>query len=452
MAEALLTSSQYHGIRIETFWYQGLCMEKKIAFISDHASPLAILGGTDSGGQNVYVAQTAIELAALGYQVDVFTRWEDATLPKIYDWKPGVRVIHIKAGPVEYIPKENLLELMDEFSQNMLSFIKDHQQQYLLIHAHFFMSALVADFIKKATGIPYVVTFHALGIIRRIYQGNDDKFPRQRIDIEKMIVKNADRIIAECPQDRKDLVHFYDAKDSNISVVPCGFSPLEFFPVDKKLARQKLGLDPEEKILLQLGRMVPRKGIDNVIRGISKLNELGTKCNLLIVGGDGEQADRKLTPEIGRLEDIAKEEGVEDQVIFAGNKSRDLLKYYYSAADLFITTPWYEPFGITPLESMACGTPVIGSDVGGIKYTVVNGKTGLLVPPNDPKSLALNINLVFNNVDWMESMRRHSVSRVNALFTWRNIAQMLSEAYETIQLSEFASHKTREEKKKNRAA
>lgn len=427
-------------------------MEKTIAFISDHASPLATLGGTDSGGQNVYVAQTATELAALGYKVDVFTRWEDASLPMVYDWKPGVRVIHIKAGPVECIPKERLLGLMDEFKLNMLAFIKDTQQHYMLIHAHFFMSAMVADYIKQQLGTPYVVTFHALGIIRRIYQGNDDKFPEQRIEIEKQIIKNADRIIAECPQDRKDLVHFYDADDANISVVPCGFNQSEFFPVEKKLARQKLGLDPNEKVLLQLGRMVPRKGVDNVIRGLAKLKELGTICKLLVVGGDAACADRKLTPEIGRLQDLARELGVENQVIFAGNKTRELLKYYYSAADLFITTPWYEPFGITPLESMACGTPVIGSDVGGIKYTVVNGKTGVLVPPNDPRALALNINLVYNNIDWMESMRRHSVSRVNALFTWRNIAHMLSEVYEAVQLTEFASHKTREQKKKSRAA
>ena len=427
-------------------------MEKKIAFISDHASPLAVIGGTDSGGQNVYVAQAAIELASVGYHVDVFTRWDDPSLPAVVDWKPGVRVVHVKAGPVQCIPKENLLELMDEFRMNMVKFIRDEQQPYILVHAHFFMSALVADQIKKELGIPYVVTFHALGIIRKIYQGNNDKFPEERIAIEREVVKNADQIIAECPQDKKDLVHFYDADESKITIIPCGFNQSEFYPVNKKLARKELGLGENEKILLQLGRMVPRKGVDNVIRAVAKLKSLGTHCKLLIVGGDSQCADAMITPEIGRLQSIARDEGVEDQVIFAGNKSREQLKYFYSAADLFITTPWYEPFGITPLESMACGTPVIGSDVGGIKYTVVHGKTGLLVQPNDPKELALSVNHVFNNPDWLESMRRHSISRVNALFTWRNVSQMLAEAYEAVWFTEFAPHTIRDNKKKNKAA
>ncbi len=426
-------------------------MEKKIAFISDHASPLASLGGVDSGGQNVYVAQTAIELASLGYDVDVFTRWEDPELPMVYEWKPCIRVIHIKAGAIECLPKEQLLPLMDEFKVNMVNFIRNQQQQYLLVHAHFFMSALVADHIRKEIGIPYVVTFHALGIIRRIHQGEDDKFPSERIDIERQIVANADKIIAECPQDKKDLIHFYDARESSISVIPCGFNPSEFQPVPKTQARSILGLDPDERILLQLGRMVPRKGVDNVIRSVARLRDLGTSCKLLIVGGEND-CPNPTTPELKRLQRIAEEENVSDQILFIGNKKRDELKYYYSAADLFITTPWYEPFGITPLESMACGTPVIGSNVGGIKYTVVNGKTGLLVPPNDPKTLALNVNLVLNNPDWHAAMRRHCVSRVNALFTWRHVAQMMAEVYEEVQLTEFASKKTRDEKKKSRAA
>lgn len=427
-------------------------MKKKIAFISDHASPLAILGGTDSGGQNVYVAETAIELASLGYEVDVFTRWEKADQPRIVNWKKGIRVIHVNAGPKECIPKESLLPYMDEFTQDMLKFIKRQKVKYQLVHAHFFMSGVVASKIKRLTGIPFVITFHALGMIRKIYQGTDDKFPSNRIEIERELVMEADKIIAECPQDKKDLIHFYDADERKIVVVPCGFNQQEFTPVGKLNARRFLNLDPSEKILLQLGRMVPRKGVDNVIRSLALLKEKGLICKLLVVGGESECASEILTPEIGRLRAIAKQEGVEEQVVFAGSKSRNLLKYYYSASDIFITTPWYEPFGITPLEAMACGTPVIGSNVGGIKYTVLEGKTGLLVPPKDPVALALRVSLMLSNDILLESMSKHSLTRVNALFTWKKVANMLSIAYEEITVTEIEESKSSAIKKKSQAA
>ncbi len=427
-------------------------MKKKIAFISDHASPLAILGGTDSGGQNVYVAETAIELAALGYEVDVFTRWENADQPRIVNWKKGVRVIHVNAGPRECVPKEQLLPFMDEFTMEMFKFIKRQKVKYQLVHAHFFMSGVVASNIKRLTGIPFAITFHALGMIRKIYQGLNDKFPSNRIEIERELVMEADKIIAECPQDKKDLIHFYDADERKIVVIPCGFNQHEFAPVGKMEARKVLKLDPKEKILLQLGRMVPRKGVDNVIRSLSRLKQKGVVCKLLVVGGESDCASEILTPEIGRLRSIAKEEGVEEQVVFVGSKSRDLLKYYYSASDIFITTPWYEPFGITPLEAMACGTPVIGSNVGGIKYTVLEGKTGLLVPPKDPMALALRVSLMLSNPELLESMSRHSLTRVNALFTWKKVANMLSISYEELVATEIEETKSSSIKKKSQAA
>jgi D-inositol-3-phosphate glycosyltransferase len=404
-------------------------MKNRIAFISDHASPLAILGGVDSGGQNVYVAETAKHLARLGYEVDVFTRWEDAQLPKVVDWLPSIRVVHINAGPVTVMPKEELLPYMTDFTNEMIAFIQGEPSGYSLIHAHFFMSGLVAADIKKTLSIPFVVTFHALGRIRIIHQGSSDHFPPERLDIETRIVKEADRIIAECPQDRLDLINHYDADPSRIAVVPCGFSASEFYPVNKKEAREYIGVEQDCKLLLQLGRMVPRKGVDNVIASMTYLKQLAPSSKLLVVGGETDLADINSTPEIVRLQKLASEAGVSDKVIFAGRKSRDVLKYYYSAADVFITTPWYEPFGITPLESMACGTPVIGSDVGGIKYSVADGKTGFLVRPRDPRALAAKVGFLLSNDDLLQRMSTHSLARVNALFTWKKVANMLSTIY-----------------------
>ena len=362
-------------------------MKKRIAFISDHASPLAILGGIDSGGQNVYVAELSRELGHKGFQVDIFTRKDNEHLSEIVWYDDGIRVIHIKAGPEEFVGKEKLLPYMNEFTQNMIHFIKIQRLTYDVIHANFFMSALIASGIKKRLHIPYVVTFHALGLVRLAYQKEMDQFPAERFTIEKMIVTDADHIIAECPQDKEDLLTYYKADEKNITIIPCGVNLQDFFVSDKKEARKRLGLNINETILLQLGRMVPRKGVDNVIRCLGKLNGNLQNTRLLVVGGEGDTSDEQITPEIGRLKQIAREENVESHVTFTGRKSRDILKYFYAASDIFITTPWYEPFGITPLEAMACGTPVIGSNVGGIKYSVIDGKTGFLVPPHDPVAL-----------------------------------------------------------------
>lgn len=408
-------------------------MRRKIAFISEHASPLAALGGVDSGGQNVYVGQLAKHLAALGYQIDIFTRCDDERMPRIIDWSPGVKVIHIKAGPVKFIKKEKLYPYMDEFTENMIQYFHIHGNGYQMIHANFWMSAYVAMKLKKREKIPYVITFHALGLIRRKYQGSNDGFPDERFSIETETIQNADAVIAECPQDKKDLMECYGADVKKIHIIPCGFDPNEFHPMDKLLARLALNLDPKEQIILQLGRMVPRKGIDNVIAAASKLiHEYGIPVKLLIVGGESDQPDPKITPEIGRLQKIAKKERISKQILFLGRSDREKLKFYYNAADIFVTTPWYEPFGITPLEAMACGTPVVGSDVGGIKYSIVDKKTGYLVPPNEPLSLAFKLKEILSNSKLAHFYSENSIRRVNDLFTWTKVADTMASLYEAI--------------------
>ncbi|WP_462265433.1 glycosyltransferase family 4 protein [Mucilaginibacter sp.] len=408
-----------------------MSIDLKIAFISEHASPLATLGGVDTGGQNVYVAQVAMHLAELGYKVDVFTRREDTASPAIVNWKPGVRVIHVDAGPAEIIPKEAILDYMPQFTKSMLQFIRAQDIDYTLCHANFFMSAMVAADLKRILDLPFAVTFHALGHVRRIHQGNSDQFPPERLLIEESIVKQADYIIAECPQDRDDLIYYYHAPSYKIVTIPCGFSTSEFYPIDKSAARKQLGLPQDQHILLQLGRMVPRKGVDNVIRSLGHLKNAQNTC-LVIVGGDSENPDDINNPELNRLRRIAAEHGVTACIKFAGRKSRELLKYYYAAADIFISTPWYEPFGITPLEAMACGTPVIGSNVGGIKYSVADGRTGALVPPENPAALAEKIDELTADAGLLETMSANAIERVNTYFTWATVAKNIDKLYRTI--------------------
>ncbi|MGA9924817.1 MAG: glycosyltransferase [Isosphaeraceae bacterium] len=406
-------------------------MRRRVALISEHASPLAVLGGVDSGGQNVYVGKVASHLAELGYDVDVFTRRDSSHLPRVARWTHGVRIIHVPAGPPSPVRKENMLGFMGEFTAFVLQACRC--KPYDLLHANFFMSGLVAADVKAVLGTPFVVTFHALGRVRRLYQLETDSFPEERLAIEDRIIAEADRIIAECPQDEEDLIRLYDADPEKITIVPCGFDPAEFWPLEKAAARVALGLDPDERLILQLGRMVPRKGVETAIRGLGRLRaQHGISARLLVVGGESDDADAQITPEIGRLRKIASAEGLDQEVNFVGRRGRDQLRYYYSAADLFVTTPWYEPFGITPVEAMACGTPVVGSNVGGIKFTVRDGENGYLVPPNDPEALAERIAHLYQNPKLLSVLSRQAVRRANDLFTWQRVTGAVADLYEEV--------------------
>jgi D-inositol-3-phosphate glycosyltransferase len=408
-------------------------MTKRLAIISEHASPLALLGGTDSGGQNVYVGQLARHLACLGYDVDVFTRRDSESLPERVEWMNGVRIVHVPAGPPARLAKEELLPHMAEFTAWMSRLFRRERQGYDLVHANFWMSALVAADLKRLLGVPFVVTFHALGRIRRFHQGDADHFPDERFAIEDRVVAEADHVIAECPQDEEDLIRLYNADPSRITIIPCGFDPMEFWPVSKQFARIALGLPPDQRVILQLGRIVPRKGVDTVIRGVARLRrDHQVDARLLVVGGDSETPDPDTTPELGRLRAIAEEEGVADAVTLTGRRGRDVLKYYYSAADIFVSTPAYEPFGITPVEAMACGSPVVGANVGGIKFTVRDGETGYLVPPGDPTALAERLAHLYKHPKLLSLFRRQAIRRVNDLFTWQKVAAAASDLYESI--------------------
>jgi D-inositol-3-phosphate glycosyltransferase len=408
-------------------------MSRRIAIVSEHASPLAQPGGVDSGGQNVYVGQLARHLAAMGYGVDVFTRRDSEWVPEIVEWTNEVRVVHVPAGPPAALPKEALLPFMPAFTAFVQRFARRQRGGYDLVHANFWMSALVAAELKQALGAPFVVTFHALGRVRRLHQGAADGFPDERFAIEDRVVAEADHIIAECPQDEEDLIRLYNADPARISIVPCGFDPAELWPISKAFARVALGLPPDDRVLLQLGRLVPRKGVDTAIRGLARLGrDHGVAARLLIVGGDAEEPDPTLTPELARLQAVAREEGVTDRVTFVGRRGREVLKYYYSAADVFITTPWYEPFGITPVEAMACGTPVVGANVGGIKFTVRDGETGYLVPAGDPAALAERLAHLYTHPKLLAVFRRQAIRRSHDLFTWSRVATAVAALYEDV--------------------
>ena len=405
----------------------------RIALISEHASPLALAGSVDSGGQNVYVAKVATALARRGHQVLVLTRRDSPDLPARQTLGPGVQVCHLDAGPPRFVPKEQLLPWMPAFETQARELLSA-RAPCDVVHANFFMSGLVGLQLQRRLDLPLVVTFHALGAVRRLHQAASDGFPPERLAIERRVAHAADRVIAECPQDRLDLLQHYELPARRIAEVPCGVDLHEFRPGDALAARTQLGLDPQAFIVLQLGRMVPRKGVDNIIQALARLPAGGGRrqARLLVVGGESEVPDERLTPEIGRLRELARQLGVEARVQFVGRRGRAELARYYQAADVFVSTPWYEPFGITPLESMACARPVVGSAVGGIQHTVVDGVTGYLVPPKDPVTLAEHLDWLRTHPQQAAAMGRAGLLRVRRMFTWDQVAARLEAVYRRV--------------------
>jgi D-inositol-3-phosphate glycosyltransferase len=406
---------------------------QRIALISEHASPLGAIGGVDAGGQNIYVANVAKQLAARGLEVDVYTRCDNPHLPEVLPVGNGIRVIHVPAGPPVDLPKERLLPYMRAFADYMIDRFRREPDPVDVMHANFFMSGDAALRVKRRLGIPLVVTFHALGRVRRLHQGAADAFPDARFAIEDALARRADRLIAECPQDALDLTTHYRADPTRIAIVPCGFDAQEFRPVPRADARARVGWPADAFVVLQLGRLVPRKGIDNVIDALARLpDDPRRPTRLYVVGGSQYTPDPARDPEIARLSALARDRGVGDRVTFVGRRDRDSLHLYYNAADVFVTTPWYEPFGITPVEAMACSTPVIGSAVGGIRSTVDDGVTGYLVPPRDPAALAARLSALRARPAHCMALGAAGHRRAHRLYTWRGVADRLVDVYREV--------------------
>ncbi|PQO96445.1 glycosyltransferase family 1 protein [Massilia phosphatilytica] len=405
---------------------------RRIALISDHASPLAAPGSIDCGGQNVYVAHLARELALAGHLVDVFTRRDDVKQKQLVRWRENLRVINVPAGPAHYVPKEHMLPHIASFARFTARFARHQPVPYDIVHANFFMSGMVARHLKQALGLPFVITFHALGRVRRLVQGTADAFPAARTRIESGLMRYADRIIAECPQDRQDMERLYGASAERIAIAPCGFDPDELWPMPRGEARAALALAPDRFTVLQLGRMVPRKGVDTVIEAVALLRAVhGIDAGLLVVGGDAQPGGRD-GAELARLLALAHTLGIADHVHFAGQQPRAALRRWYGAADVFATMPWYEPFGITPVEAMACARPVVGADVGGIKSTVVDGATGFHVPARDPQALAARLACLQRDPLLARTMGEAGLRRAYRHYTWRTVAQQVAAIYAAV--------------------
>ena len=393
----------------------------RLALISEHAAP-----GAGEGGQDLHAASLARELALAGVHVDIFMRRDGPGQKPVVQLAEKLRLIHVPAGPARPVPKELLLPCMPQFARFVTRFARRQAAPYDIVHANCWMSGMVAQELQLALGLPFVISFHALGDARRLAQGPPDAFPPERVRIEAELMRQAGHIIAACAQDRLDMEQLYGAAPQRITVAPRGFDPNEFWPLPRAAARAQLGLASARFTVLQLGSLAPHKGVDTVIQGLALLRERhGIDAQLVVAGAGGGV-------EAARLRALAGQLGVGEQVRVAGQVPRNALRLWYGAADVFVTTPWYAPFGITPVEAMACARPVIGSEVGGITSTVVDGLTGFLIPSRDPRALAARLALLHADPALARRMGEEGLLRAWRHYTWRAVAQQASAVYATV--------------------
>ncbi|MFO7631881.1 MAG: glycosyltransferase, partial [Caldilinea sp.] len=342
----------------------------RIAMLSYHTCPLAMLGGKKTGGMNVYVRDLSRALAVLGVAVDVFTRSQDDCAPRVvHDLGPGARVMHIPAGPERPIPVNDTERYLDEFVTNILDFAEREGLHYDVIHSHYWLSGMAAASLAAAWGAtPIVHMFHTLGHMKnQIARDEGERAPQSRLDGEAHVVQIADRLIAATPAEVTQLTALYGAARAKIAIVPPGVDLAHFHPIPQLKAKQMIGIPPQRKNILFAGRIEPLKGIDTLLDAIALLKarhitDLADTC-VTIIGGN-PWADT-LDEELERLQRMCLELGLEDLVAFAGARDQQILPYYYAAAEMVVMPSHYESFGMVALEAMAMGTPVIASEVGG---------------------------------------------------------------------------------------
>jgi D-inositol-3-phosphate glycosyltransferase len=384
--------------------------------VSEHASPLAALGGADAGGQNVHVAALSAALARRGAEVVVHTRRDDPALPERVAVAPGVTVEHVDAGPPVPIPKDELLPHMDELAARLRQSWRADPPD--VVHAHFWMSGLAALTAGRPLGLPVVQTFHALGVVKRRHQGAKDTSPPSRLRDERFLAREADRIVATCSDEVFELVRM-GADLRRITVVPCGVDLGRFRPDGPAEPR-----DPGRSRLLVVSRLVERKGIGSVITALAELP--GTE---LVVAGGPPARRLAEDPEARRLAALAERLGLAGRVRFRGQVEPDDLPALYRSADLVVCVPWYEPFGIVPLEAMACGVPVVASAVGGLVDSVVDGVAGVHVPPRRPDLLASVLAGLLADPARRAALGAAGARRARRRYRWDRIARGTLDVY-----------------------
>ncbi|WP_307506093.1 glycosyltransferase [Clavibacter sp. B3I6] len=412
--------------------------------ISEHASPLATIGGVDAGGQNVHVAALSAALADEGHTVTVYTRRDDPGLPARVAFAPGVEVVHLDAGPARAVSKDDLLPHMGELADGLLADWRTNRPD--VVHSHFWMSGIAAldaaarlasSPVGAAAAPPVLHTFHALGSVKRRHLGAEDTSPAERAALEPGVGRRADAVIATCSDEAAELVRAgVDA--ARITVIPCGVDVEHFTPLDGRAplvggtprSPDDDGAASGPMRVMVIGRLVPRKGVDLAIEALGILDRRGRReIELVIVGGSGDAASAGEDTEARRLMEAARAAGVADRVRLHGRVSQADMPAVMRTADVVVCAPWYEPFGIVPLEAMASGVPVVASAVGGLTDSVVDGVTGILVPPRDPAAIADALEALHADPARRRRLGRAGRDRMEHGYSWSTVAARTADAY-----------------------
>ena len=395
----------------------------RLAMLSAHSCPVGKLGTRDTGGMSVYIRELACELGKLGHQVDVYTRVHDPKDREVYELGPNARLIHLKAGDDDEIDKLAVYSHLPDFVRNLEAFSAANNAHYDLIFSHYWLSALAGAHLQQLWHVPHIVMFHTLAAAKNAVRqqagpafGEDE--PMLRVEAEREVARACHRIIASTEMGRDELMRYYDASPHKISVVPCGVNLEQFRLIGRAEARCHLGLD-HEKIALFVGRMDPLKGLDKLITALSYLQDT-QGLRLIVIGGDEHNSH-----EIEQLRQLACELKVQDSVSFLGLVRHGQLPYYYNAADVCVVPSYYESFGLVALESLACGTPVLATDVGSHRAVIREGETGYIIGNNDPRTIADRLATLLFRPGTPESIAPAIRATVGEL-AWSNIAAAIS--------------------------
>ena len=402
---------------------------RRIALLSLHTSPLAALGGRETGGMNVYVREVAAHLARLGIAVDVFTRRSSTTEAEIreiaqHDGGAIARLVQITAGPRSRVEKEEMLPFTAAFADGVEAFCAREDLTYDVIYSHYWLAVEAGALLAERWDVPHAAMFHTLAEVKLRARASESE-PRERIDAERRQVAGLDRIVAATEHERRLLTQIYRVPTSRVSVVPLGVDLDQFAPRSQVEARAALGIAPDERMVLAIGRMEPLKGFDILIRAIAQLSDR-RNIVLSIIGGD-ERASR----ELDALRAVATEVGVTDAVRFLGARPHEELPAYYNAADVVAVPSFYESFGLVAVEAMASGVPVVASRVGGLASTVADGRTGYLIPWRCPEPFAEKIELLLRNEELRRALGQAAAARMQA-YSWAEVARSVADVLGTL--------------------
>jgi len=397
--------------------------------LSVHSCPVGTLGTKDTGGMSVYIVELARELGKQGHLVDVYTRVHDPRDRQIYDLGPNARIIHLRAGGDEQLHKLAVYSYLPDFARNLEAFRKHNNLQYDLIFSHYWLSGWVGKYLQQWWHAPHITMFHTLGAVKNAIGIGEDE-PELRIETERDLARSCHHIIAPTEKEKEALILHYDSSPERISVVPCGVNLELFQPMDKEMVKQELGFG-DDKIILLVGRIEPLKGIEQLLKAMPYLqNSQGPR--LVLIGGD-----KNSQHEMERLKRLSCELHIEDSVTFLGSIKQERLPYFYSAADACVISSYYESFGLVALESLACGTPVVTTDVGNLKNIIRQGETGYVVTENEPRRLAEKIDLLLSKPDPDKNSALSIRASVSG-FSWSNIAEEIVREFRQVLENYFA--------------